>query len=318
MYYHVRISVTGERHDEVKVDMDEETLERQFLKPYREGRAITINGKVVLPEQLERIRISQSDWQTSQMIPRLRTEDANSSVVVLGGSSYEARAASRASDVTDQFITGPPGETNRAVPLVGNSESTTETQANHIPGPGDGLSVFVVSGRDNQANSSVVAFLRALGLLVVEWEHAVARTGLPNPYVGDVVTTGLRMADAAVVLFTPDDLVELRPDLVRDDDGAQESEQQGQARPNVYYEAGIADALGRDRTLLIEVGGVKPFSDAAGRHVVRYDGSPARRNALAERLKVAGLRVDTSGSEWLDAGDVSTAIAAAKAALMPN
>jgi hypothetical protein len=150
---------------------------------------------------------------------------------------------------------------------------------------------------------------------VVEWEHAVAKTGLPNPYVGDVVEAGLRMAGAAVVLLTPDDFVQLRGDLVRDEDGPDEREIRGQARPNVYYEAGIADALGRDRTVIVEIGNVKSFSDAAGRHVVRYDGSAGKRHALAERLRVAGLNIDTGGQDWLSAGDVEPVLSAARAAV---
>ena len=123
------------------------------------------------------------------------------------------------------------------------------------------------------------------------------------------------MAGAAVVVLTPDDLVRLRDDLLGDDDSAEERETKGQARPNVYYEAGFADALGRERTVIVEVGPVKSFSDAAGRHVVRYDGSAAKRNALAQRLSVAGLSVDTSGEGWLTAGDVGQAVAMASDAL---
>jgi predicted nucleotide-binding protein len=100
----------------------------------------------------------------------------------------------------------------------------------------------VIAGRDNRVVAAIVAFLRALGLRVIEWEQAVAKTGLPNPYVGNVVETGLRMADVAVVLLTPDDVVRLRADLLRDDDGPNEQDPRGQARPNVYYEAGLADA----------------------------------------------------------------------------
>jgi hypothetical protein len=37
-------------------------------------------------------------------------------------------------------------------------------------------------------------------------------------------------------------------------------------------------------------------SDAAGRHVVRYDGTPGKRHAFAERLRLAGLIVDTQGT----------------------
>jgi CAP12/Pycsar effector protein, TIR domain len=66
---------------------------------------------------------------------------------------------------------------------------------------------------------------------------------------------GMRLADAVVVLATPDDLVSLRQDLT--DDGDEETTIQGQVRPNVIYEAGIADALDRTRTLLVEVGRVK-------------------------------------------------------------
>ena len=124
------------------------------------------------------------------------------------------------------------------------------------------------------------------------------------------------MADAAVVLLTPDDIVALRPDLVGDSDGADERERRGQARPNVYYEAGIADALGRERTVIVEVGGPKAFSDAAGRLTVRYDGSAAMRHTFAGRLRLAGLAVDTTGSNWLSAGDIAPAIDDAKAAIV--
>jgi len=117
------------------------------------------------------------------------------------------------------------------------------------------------------------------------------------------------------VILTPDDVVQLRGDLLRDDDGPDEREIRGQARPNVYYEAGIADTLGRERTVIIEIGNVKSFSDAAGRHVVRYDGTPGKRHALAERLRLAGLDVDTQGNDWLTAGEVRGPIEAASAAL---
>src|SRR5216684_6230176 len=132
-----------------------------------------------------------------------------------------------------------------------------------------------------------------MNLRVVEWTHAVLRTGVPNPYTGDVVATGLRMADAAIVIITPDDVVKLRSDLLYEDDGEIERTIHGQARPNVIYEAGYADALGRNRTLIIEIGKSKPFSDIAGRNTLRYDGSPAKRNALAQRLRIAGLEPDT-------------------------
>ena len=57
------------------------------------------------------------------------------------------------------------------------------------------------------------------------------------------------------------------------------------------------------RTLLIEVGQVKPFSDVAGRHVVRLSDSAEKRNEIVERLRTAGCDVSTSGSDWLSTGN---------------
>ncbi len=284
-FYHVSLTVQGEDHDEIKNDVSEEVLETQFLAPYRAGRAITINGRVVRPDQLIRIRVLVSNvlWN----------------------------ATSEAADVTDQFITGPPGAEVPSTPSVGGINSLAGSNA--ISGPGDRRSVFIVSGRDNEATTGVIHVLRAMNLRVVEWTHAVLRTGVPNPYTGEVVATGLRMADAAIIIITPDDLVKLRPDLLHEEDGEVERAIQGQARPNVIYEAGYADALGLNRTLIIEIGQSKPFSDISGRNTLRYDGSPAKRNALAQRLRLAGLEPNTEGDDWLTLGDVTNAIARAAA-----
>jgi predicted nucleotide-binding protein len=118
-----------------------------------------------------------------------------------------------------------------------------------------------------------------------------------------------------MVIITPDDLVKLRPDLLYEDDREVERTIHGQARPNVIYEAGYADALGRNRTVIIEIGRSKPFSDISGRYTLRYDGSPAKRNALAQRLRLAGLEPDIEGDDWLTLGDVSNAIVKAAAAV---
>lgn len=304
-YFHVRISVKGQRHDEVKLDVDEDTLESQFLAPYRAGTSITVNGKTIPIDRIQRIRISTSSDSGERLIAAVKAEDAQHPVAVLGGPSYAWRAAGLAENVTDQYITGPPGEESQPTSVAAASPPDAVPAATPEPnGTSDGRGVFLIAGRDNKAIDAIKAFLRALSLRVVEWEHAVAKTGLPSPYVGEVVEAGLRLADVALVLLTPDDIVHLRDDLLRDDDAQIEREDAGQARPNVHYEAGFADAIGRSRTVIVEMGSVKPFSDAAGRHVVRYDGSAAKRNALAERLRVAGANPDTSGSDWLSAGDL--------------
>lgn len=91
-HYHVRVQRRGVRTSEVKLDVDETTLESQFLSPYREGRAITLNGVTVAAPDIERIKISHSDEPSERLIERLKSRDAGSSIVRVGGSSYQSRA----------------------------------------------------------------------------------------------------------------------------------------------------------------------------------------------------------------------------------
>jgi hypothetical protein len=52
------------------------------------------------------------------------------------------------------------------------------------------------------------------------------------------------------------------------------------------------------RSVLVELGHVKQFSDVHGRHVVRLDNSIERRLALATRLRTAGYAVNADGTDW--------------------
>lgn len=162
--------------------------------------------------------------------------------------------------------------------------------------------VFVVHGRNQAAADAMFAFLRALGLKPIEWDQAVAMTGKGSPYVGEVLDVAFREGQAFVVLLTPDDVAYLHSDYAIGDDDP-EVEALGQARPNVLFEAGMALGRNEDRTILVELGNVRPFSDVGGRHVLRMDNSPKKRQALASRLETAGAPVDRSGSQWLDVGD---------------
>jgi hypothetical protein len=162
--------------------------------------------------------------------------------------------------------------------------------------------VFVVHGRNNSARDAMFSFLRALGLAPIEWSSARAMTGEASPYIGTILDAAFENARAVVVLLTPDEITYLRPDLAGSPDDP-ETQPAAQARPNVLFEAGMA--MGRDasRTILVEIGTLRPFSDVMGRHVVRLTNDASRRNDLAQRLRTAGCPVDISGSDWLRAGD---------------
>jgi predicted nucleotide-binding protein len=292
--YHVRLSVRGQKsylNDEVKVDLDEATLERQFLRPYREGSSITVNERTVSAGDVGRLRISYSDGSSADLIALLQEADRSSTVqhIGVGGRpSYKWRAAAKARDVTDEFIQGPPG---------------TLTQQDATPAPSritDPRSVFLINGRWHDAVEAMREFLGALDLKVIEWEQAVQATGKASPYIGEVLDAGFAMAHAAVVLMTPDDVACLHPQLLPS--GSEPEPLTGQPRPNVIFEAGMAWQQFRDRTLLVEFGHLRGFSDLDGVHTVRLDGSPQSRRAVASRLKTIECAVDDSGDRWLSAG----------------
>lgn len=169
--------------------------------------------------------------------------------------------------------------------------------------PKDGRTVFVVHGRDNVARDDMFTFLRALGLHPLEWTEAIELTKKAAPYVGEILDAAFERATAVVVLMTPDDEVQLRPDLLKRGDDATERKLTGQARPNVLFEAGLAFGSHPNQTVLVELGKMRPFSDVGGRHTIRMTGSATSRHALAARLRRAGCKVETDArQDWLNAG----------------
>jgi len=173
----------------------------------------------------------------------------------------------------------------------------------HLAKDGTKRNVFVIHGRNLAIRDSVFALLRALDLNPLEWSSIVSKTGKASPYVGEILETGFRLATAVVAVLTPDDVAYLHPDFISQDDPEYEKRPTGQARPNVLFETGMALASHPERTVLIEIGKLRPFSDVAGRHSLKFDGSPKARHALTERLRTAGCELNTAGEDWLSVGD---------------
>ena len=64
-------------------------------------------------------------------------------------------------------------------------------------------------------------------------------------------------------------------------------------------------AMGRDeeRTVLVELGALRPFSDIAGRHTIKLNDTSQRRQELAQRLQAAGCSVNLEGTDWHSVGN---------------
>jgi predicted nucleotide-binding protein len=174
-----------------------------------------------------------------------------------------------------------------------------ELQVNSTATAGDRRHVAVVHGRNEPARNGVFAFLRALGLEPIEWQEAIRRTGSAAPYVGQIVDMLFAEVQAVVVVLTGDEDVQLRAPFRRERD---DSNAARQSRPNVFFEAGMAFARHPDRTLVVQIGEHRSFSDIFGRHVVHMTGDSTSWEDVRTRLKSAGCAVKEAGTDWLSAG----------------
>ena len=301
-YYHIRITPKSPPlDDEIELDISLERLVERFVEPYRRGRSLVISGRAMTSEDIGRVQINKTERNSHDLNIAIQAQLASRQSFM--GVDHKGRLpayilADNGEDVTNEFITGSPG-----------SESESIAQSSREVGPAtDAREVFVVQGRNGVARDALFEFLRAIDLHPLEWSEATKFTGKPSPYIGEILDAAFSRAHAVVVLFTPDDETRLRGPFRAENDPLHETQLTGQARPNVLFEAGMAMARDQDRTVLVELGILRPFTDIAGLHVIRLDNSSPRRQELAQRLQSAGCPVKLDGTDWHTAGDFEGAV----------
>lgn len=221
--------------------------------------------------------------------------------------------------------------TNIVVPLSGDLERVLNRaleadRANSKPNQTvkgtedvtDKTIVFVVHGRNEKARTALFTFLRAIHLRPLEWTEALALAPGASPYIGNVLDAAFSKAQAVVVLLTGDDEAQLRAEYHGAYEEPHETALTPQARANVLFEAGLAFGTHPDRTLLVELGRLRPFSDIGGRHTVRISNDVKARQDLAQRLLNAGCAVSLAGTDWHTAGDFDAALAVGHEARAPD
>ena len=295
-YYHVFLTINSrrERHEK-NLDLTVEQLEERYLKPYREGGSIITKGRTIDVKDVERMQIKTTMRKAESMAPSVEREygiDIKGNI--LSNFLISLYIKERAQDVSDKYIIGPPGYDST------DSQSTP---------PKNAKEVFVVHGRNLKARAALFGFLRSIDLKPLEWSKLVQNTGKTMPYIGEILDGAFAQAHAVIVLITPDDEARLKENLRDSNDPPHEMELTGQARANVLFEAGMAIGRSPERTIIVELGTLRPFSDIAGLHTVRLDNSSQKRQELADRLKTAGCPIDLNGTEWHNCGDFESAVA---------
>jgi predicted nucleotide-binding protein len=250
----------------------EEWVVERIVEPWNRGEDMVVNGE---------------HWNPRDVQVTLRETPEN--VTGIDSLTTWTNMGNIATDRTDDLLARPAGN---AAP------------ADTLDFAEDRRRVMVVLGRNSAIGSALFTFLRTIDLQPLEWTQLVGAANTGAPYIGQVLDAAFGQCQAVVVLSTPDDVAYLRGDLVPDGDPENEAVPEGQARPNVFYETGMAMGRFPTRTIFVEVGTMRSVSDLGGIHAVRmnevqsvgviWQNASKMRDAKSTPTEPTGFRPGTS------------------------
>lgn len=159
--------------------------------------------------------------------------------------------------------------------------------------------VFVVTGRDESLRLSIFNMLRALKLEPMEWMDVLKSTGQPSAYIHDAIKKSIDDAGAVVIIMAPEEKAQM-VEKFRSEAG--DDKEYFQPRPNVIFEAGLALGTKEEKTIILQFGDVRIFSDIIGKHIVKYKGKSREmefKNDLFHKLQMAGCDCD-AGNDYFN------------------
>lgn len=239
-FYHVQIH---HKHnvDEYKVNMTEEQLLARIVEPYTKGIPIVLNGRTIELNLINRISIFKTEDTLDKRIKEFEEERRNdSSPYKMFDAAPVWKAIETGEEITDEYITGPPG--NQKVNVI--FEKRAEKLVKKLDPMTTNLSstnkekVFVVHGHDNALKDETCVFLTSIGFEPIVL-HRQPDGGLT------IIEKFEKNSDVkyVFVLLTPDDYGFRADELKKP-----EKERFGEfrARQNVIFELGyFIGKLGR-------------------------------------------------------------------------
>lgn len=273
--YHIQVHLREERRPIVHFDLDEATLQRDFLEPFRQGRDFNVNGWRVPIGEITRIKVTQTEASSDELFGFVDLEEKVGTGPPTRHPGVRAvLAAERGKDVTSAVLAAPPIESERR-------------------------KVFLVKGRWDEATEAMIVFLQSLNLHVIKWEDAELALGGAGNFAADVVDKGFEMSYATVVMLTPDDLVLIHPALIQPHDPR---DLMNRPRANVLFELGYAWHLNRKKTLVVQYGDISLPSDLGSLQTVRFDATSKTRQQVMAKLATMGVAVNGDDGRWQEAG----------------
>ena len=190
-FFHVRIARKSNYPDEVRLDLTREQLNQKVVDPYNQGRPITVGGETLSLGDIKRITVNQ----TKSVSTAYRTA-ASIDHQLSPFNSFEWHVAAQGVDVTDEYITGPPG--------YGVEASSTVKQGSKSPMT---MRVFIShSSNDVEVAKALIDLLRkALNLKSDEIRcTSVAGYGMPGgASVDETLKSEVHDAELLIGIITP-------------------------------------------------------------------------------------------------------------------
>jgi len=273
MLYHIVISKKALKAgkagtDETKTDLSKEQLIARFIEPYELGNPITVNGTTIQPSEIERLTVKVSANVIESYSAAIETENARSGFISFSVSTID-QAIWQATDVTDEFVTGPVGHKKD---LLKKKSVVLSTQKNSDR-------VFIVHGHDESAKTKAARTIEQLDFKAVILHEQVSSGRTIIEKIEQFTDVGF-----AVVLYTPDDLGHQK---------GQSEQIKLRARQNVVFEHGyLIGKLGRDRVMALVDGELELPNDISGVVYTKMDEAGGWRLTLAQELKQAGYDID--------------------------
>jgi predicted nucleotide-binding protein len=298
-YYHVYISEVDEVHE---LDLSRENLLRYIVEPYLKNEEFMCSGSRIDPSEVDKIKISQTEKLSKELIPEARPKYA-SILGMVSGLSDEEIIMKEGKDVARQFITH--------LPRTAKQKPSKASQRPH-------KDIFIVHGRDHTPMKELKTMLLEFGLnpVVLHEQPSGSRT------IVEKLEKYSRVG-FAFVLLTPDDagycqyekrvlsedyarrirltLQRLRTLVKKEHELSVAAAMKGfvevlrgRARQNVVFEFGyFVGLLDRDRVCCLYKGDVELPSDMHGIIYISYKQTLSEvKDEITKELKAAGYKLN--------------------------
>ncbi|HAU32106.1 MAG: hypothetical protein XD78_0950 [Desulfotomaculum sp. 46_296] len=168
--------------------------------------------------------------------------------------------------------------------------------------------VFVIHGANKKINNSLHDFLNSIGLQPVGFDDMFGLNGDHDLKASEMLITVFKNVQAVLSVLTPAEAAVKKHQTKYFYNNSEEKPPKFPLRTNVLLSTGMALALNRERTIVVEIGELNFYKDLTGIQTINMDNSPVRRKELLDKLSAVGCDVDAASKDWLSSGDFSDSL----------